>query len=291
MFLCNIQTFINIHMYICNMAKTTSKKNTLLYLDNRLVKKAKDAGLNLSKITEKAIKSSLNVDSLIFDPKPYLEELIDNDSAFFIPFRLEGIEINDIEPIKNLKINLSEFNIITGRNASGKTTIINTIRNAVINTGDFRESGKIQIRIKKIRSIDVNFKKNTILQSYKCILLDEAFGRLNREAAIEFLNYLKTLKMQIIITCLDINHINSNGNLDNVNIIRLTEPEHDIHKKELMAEIACLNDELVRISATIKSKKNSKAHKDEIKHMEMLRCKLETQIAHLDDIQRHKNYN
>ena len=278
-------------MYICNMAKTTSKKNTLLYLDNRLVKKAKDAGLNLSKITEKAIKSSLNVDSLIFDPKPYLEELIDNDSAFFIPFRLEGIEINDIEPIKNLKINLSEFNIITGRNASGKTTIINTIRNAVINTGDFRESGKIQIRIKKIRSIDVNFKKNTILQSYKCILLDEAFGRLNREAAIEFLNYLKTLKMQIIITCLDINHINSNGNLDNVNIIRLTEPEHDIHKKELMAEIACLNDELVRISATIKSKKNSKAHKDEIKHMEMLRCKLETQIAHLDDIQRHKNYN
>jgi hypothetical protein len=273
------------------MAKTTSKKNTLLYLDNRLVKKAKDAGLNLSKITEKAIKSSLNVDSLIFDPKPYLEELIDNDSAFFIPFRLEGIEINDIEPIKNLKINLSEFNIITGRNASGKTTIINTIRNAVINTGDFRESGKIQIRIKKIRSIDVNFKKNTILQSYKCILLDEAFGRLNREAAIEFLNYLKTLKMQIIITCLDINHINSNGNLDNVNIIRLTEPEHDIHKKELMAEIACLNDELVRISATIKSKKNSKAHKDEIKHMEMLRCKLETQIAHLDDIQRHKNYN
>jgi hypothetical protein len=79
--------------------------------------------------------------------------------------------------------------------------------------------------------------------------------------------------------------------LDNVNIIRLTEPEHDIHKKELMAEIACLNDELVRISATIKSKKNSKAHKDEIKHMEMLRCKLETQIAHLDDIQRHKNYN
>jgi len=197
------------------------KKKTLLYLDDNLVEHAKKAKLNMSKITEQAIRSSLEVKRISFDPRHYLEELLDEEFAFFIPVEIESIEMSNCGPLKKLKANFDKFNIITGENGSGKTAIINAIYNALMNTGRVEEAGKVKMGLKTAKSFEIVFNRNRVLAGYKCLLIDDAFNVLTTKEAIKLLNYLKTLKMQVIITCLDLSRIDLDNNLNGVNIIKL----------------------------------------------------------------------
>ena len=115
------------YLNICNM-----KKNTLLYLDARLVAKAKQYNLNLSKITEYAVKSHLFPmlsigEKAEADFWEYLKDLEKEKCAFFLPVRIKKIKLANIGPINDLTIGFKKFNIVTGKNASGKTTLIRSI--------------------------------------------------------------------------------------------------------------------------------------------------------------------
>ena len=190
-------------MYICSM-----KKNTLLYLDARLVAKAKQCHLNLSKITEDAVKSHLFPMLSIGEKAEtdfwnYLKELEKDKCAFFLPVRIERIKLANIGPIKNITINFNKFNLIIGNNASGKTTLIRSIAYVFgheMLKEYFSEKATIELDVHpenkyKLGSLSTNSKENI-----KCVLIDSGGSRFDKQHFKKFFDYLKKLKMQVIMT-------------------------------------------------------------------------------------------
>jgi hypothetical protein len=202
---------------------STKRKNTLLYLDSELVKRAKSKGVNISEIAEKAIWSSLHEGNMGFNPREYLEKLFNEELAFLIPFRLESIKLNNIGPVKALDAKFDDFTMFMGENGTGKTAIINAIYSATTNTGEVEESGNIKIKTSQTDTVDIAFKRDRLLSGYKCLLIDDAFERLDTESAVKFLFYLERLKLQVITTV----HPNKSGRvkerLDKFKIISLSK--------------------------------------------------------------------
>ncbi len=117
-----------------------AKKNTLLYLDEDLVKLAKKLDLNISQITEMALKSRilpllsrkerLEMEERLRkeDFNNYLEDLKKRKKCFFLRIPIKSLELKNIGKFKNKKFHFFKgFNIILGPFGSGKTTIINSI--------------------------------------------------------------------------------------------------------------------------------------------------------------------
>lgn len=195
-----------------------AKKNTLLYLDEAIVKKAKELKLNLSEISENAIKLHLfpqlsvgEKASIDFDN--YLRTLEKEKRCFFLPFELKKIEIKNIGIFENLEIKFGKQTIIECNYGKGKTTLIRSIANVfgydLPNFHKMLPSGKkpyeINASIKPESKINLSFHKdgsNTFKQNrtIRCILLDEPMDILPLKMKKIFLRFLSHLNTQIIIT-------------------------------------------------------------------------------------------
>ena len=209
-----------------------NKKNTLLYLDTELVRLAKKHDLHISKITEEAIKEELRKRNIkTFDPEEYLNSLLQKEQAIYFPFEIKSIEISNFGPIKHFKTDLDRINVIVGKNATGKTTILKSIYWILSGKGlsneeiflNSREKGNIKIELKEnIKSINYSFKDKLKrggeeevlvidkelenvqakkLLQWNCLLVDDALSTLDGKAPDMFLKYLKKQNIQLILTC------------------------------------------------------------------------------------------
>ena len=98
------------------------------------------------------------------------------DKIVEIP-KISRIKIKDYGIIKNAVIDFKEgLNIITGKTASGKTTVI--------------------------RYLTEQFNSKNLPYNEKTVLIDDVLGRLNKEEQIKYLNKLSN-KRQVIITIHD----------------------------------------------------------------------------------------
>ena len=197
------------------------KKNTLLYLDKNLVDAAKKHGLNISQITENAIRSNIFPDlsmqqRIVMDFGKHLEDLEKEWRCFFLPFRLSGVEIRNIGPIESLQSDLGKLNAIVGSNASGKTTIIRSIayvfgyafehvgRIGYLVNADAKK-GEIKVKVKIGKgALSAKLERGKTPprpeSGFRCILIDDMGARLDKKGFKLFLDYLKGLDSQVIFT-------------------------------------------------------------------------------------------
>jgi hypothetical protein len=185
------------------------KKNTLLYLDEDLVRSAKKNGINISKATETAIKSLLfpylslgEKAALNFDK--YLDDLEEEGRVHYLPFKIESLSAENLGPIKKLDLKFKNKNIIFGGNASGKTILLNVIAHSfgkkANNLEWMSDKGNNKFKLKlefegNDLFIETNFEKD-----YKSILIDGGLERLSEEPLNKFLKYLLKLDYQVILT-------------------------------------------------------------------------------------------
>jgi len=202
-----------------------AKKNTLLYLDEGLVKKAKELKLNLSEISENAIKLHLFPmlsigEKASIDFNEYLRTLEKEKRCFFLPFELKKIKIKNIGIITNLEIKFDKQTIIEGNFGEGKTTLIKSVANVfgydIPNFHKILSSRKkpyeINVVIKPESKINLSFNEeglNTFKQNrtIRCIIIDEPMDILSLNLKNEFLSYLSSLNTQIILTNTPEEHI------------------------------------------------------------------------------------
>jgi|TARA_Y100000031_G_scaffold146361_1_gene180203 hypothetical protein len=184
------------------------KKNTLLYLDARLVANAKQCNLNLSKITENAVKSHLfpilsigeKADADFWE---YLKDLEKEKCAFFLPVRIKQIKLANIGPISNLTIGFKKFNIVTGKNASGKTTIIRSIAQILGHEfikDNFSNKAIIELEVHPETRYKLSMLSANTNLHIKSVLIDCGGYRLDNKYLKKFIMFLKKLDMQVIMT-------------------------------------------------------------------------------------------
>ena len=189
--------------------ESTLKKNTLLYLNSDLVKKAKEHNINISNIAEQAIQSELRTYETDFNPEKYLEDQLFKWNGWFFPFKIQAIELENFGKFKKTKIEFDKgINFIVGDNATGKTTIVMAITEIMNNVSTKnkdktinKESKNAKVKLffpKNINFIEVEFNRDK--NKYQCIILDDAFSRLDLKHALDFFNYLKKLNCQLILT-------------------------------------------------------------------------------------------
>lgn len=182
-----------------------SKKNTLLYLDEDLVKKAKKEDINLSKLTESAIRSRLFSDvsvgeSIVANLKEYLENLEEQGRCFRLPQKIEEVKLENVGPFDEFHETFEPFTAVTGPNGSGKTVLLESIAHACGHSNEGLE--KLKKQGKERGRIDVktsgNGKNSIVLEDNEarrenvgCILIDDPMVRLGEEKREEFIEILQ----------------------------------------------------------------------------------------------------
>lgn len=167
-------------MYICN----NMKKNTLIYLEKNLVKRAKENKINISKITENALKEVLEEYRDRHDPSYIFE----NSEKTFLPYQIKKITIKQYAMFKNIEFSFKKTNLILGKNASGKTLLLKAIQ------GNLNPKDKI--------TLETSSKpKKTSSEFFECLLIDDPLSRLDRNQE-KFISWLKAKykNLQLIIT-------------------------------------------------------------------------------------------
>ncbi len=201
------------------------KKNTLLYLDEDLVRSAKKNGMNISKVTETTIRSLLypylsmgELAALNFDK--YLEHLEEEGKVHYLPFKIKCLSAKNIGPIKEVDFMFKNKNILVGANASGKTILLNAIahsfgkkdKNLIHASSDKKSKLKLEFEGKDM-SIETNFQKD-----YKCMLIDDGIGMLSEEPLNKFLKYLLKLDYQVILTAAKFPESKVSGDFNRVSL-------------------------------------------------------------------------
>jgi len=209
-----------------------TKKNTLLYLDENLVELAKEKNFNISELAEEAIRTKLNINGYhkMFDPEEYLENLRKKGLAYYIPFRINKVEIENHKFAKKVNIDFREKNLLEGANGSGKTRIIRSILMFFDNshklTGFSKEGcpqgiGEIKINFDTRDGIGCEVCGERIGLNEGCIVIDEGLGKLDSESGIVFLKYLLDRKEQIIITTVSSERYISDPKIKEFNMIKI----------------------------------------------------------------------
>ena len=115
--------------------------------------------------------------------------------------KISEIKIEDYGIIKRANIEFKDgLNIIAGPNASGKTTVINFLKEKY-NSSNLPNSEKMMLHIDGLLGLN------------QTILMDDVLSRLNRENLIETLNKLSNSGKRIILTLkdyTDISEVNAN---------------------------------------------------------------------------------
>ena len=196
-----------------------TKKNTLLYLDEKIVKEAKRYGINISQVAEAAIRNKMfpnlsTGERILMDIPGYLEDLKKEGRCFFLPKTIEEVSFKNIGVLDDNQLKFKEgLNFIKGESASGKTTLIRAIAIAfgledsklpLLATG--KKRGRIEIKTGK-NPITLEYiqkqQEITMKGGFQCILIDDGGGMLNSKKRKEFFEGLKQIyKCQIISTTL-----------------------------------------------------------------------------------------
>ena len=105
--------------------------------------------------------------------------------------RIDKIKIEDFGIIKRANIEFKDgLNIITGPNASGKTTVVNFLREKY-NPTNLPNVEKMMLHIDRVLGLNGT------------ILMDDALSRLNQENLIKTLNTLSNSGKRVILTLND----------------------------------------------------------------------------------------
>jgi post-segregation antitoxin (ccd killing protein) len=193
------------------------KKNTLIYLDSDLVKKAKKENINISRLTEEALKHALEIER----PRTAQDHLrkllaeVGNENSFYgetylLPFQIESLKLTKVGPFGNFETSFQEnsLNVIYGLCGSGKSTIIRSILLAFgikhrYFTNKVFANGRIQLKLfphqESINITSIESRENAT-RGYQCLIADDTLERLSKNIASPFFAELKRLKVQIIMT-------------------------------------------------------------------------------------------
>jgi len=202
-----------------------AKKNTLLYLDEQIVRKAKELNLNLSDIAENALRERMFPmlsygESVAIDFNNYIKTLEKEGRCYLLPFMIKKIHLKNIGIHDNLILSFDALNIVEGNYRDGKTTIVKSIVKTIgyesPNFHNLLSPGKktyeINIEVGPIRKLSLTYGKhnnNGFIENRttRCIVMDEPLSRLSISLKKEFLQYLMGLNTQIILTCAAIDMI------------------------------------------------------------------------------------
>lgn len=112
--------------------------------------------------------------------------------------KIKAITINNKGIIKKAKMNFIDgLNIIKGKNASGKTTVIDEIYKTS-HKKRFEQSNNLSCGARIVKHLtDISCNR------YKCFLIDDVLGCLNEEDLKTVLKTMSESKNQIIITLPD----------------------------------------------------------------------------------------
>lgn len=222
----------------------TMKKNTLLYLDASLVETAKKQGINISKLTEDALRETLEK-TWPLNAQDYVKRLLDDQitgstyyKSYLLPFAVEFIKFKNIGPVLEFEtpFQKSGINIIIGPFGSGKSTIVKSIllvfgqrihrwheminiqstENAQVSVGLFKDNCSV-LTLSSQENIDST-------KGYKSLVVDDAFFDVQEEEMIyDILNELAKLKIQVILAT---SRVKDNSKFpSNTNILRLNGPQ------------------------------------------------------------------
>ncbi|MEM3697103.1 MAG: AAA family ATPase [Candidatus Bathyarchaeia archaeon] len=195
------------------------KKKTLLYLDSDLVEKAKKENLDISKLTEEAIKETLKV-TIPKTARNYLQIILAEAGreearyceVHLLPFQIESLKLENVGPFKEFeaKFKKDAINVIYGPCGSGKSTIVRAILLAfgIRHKYFFSKTvnGKITLKlVPEQDSIHIMVNKENpsdAAKSYRCLIGDNFFDRIPKRMVTEICKEMKNLQLQAIITSL-----------------------------------------------------------------------------------------
>ncbi|MCC7572472.1 MAG: ATP-binding protein [Candidatus Methanofastidiosum sp.] len=246
----------------------STKKNTLLYLDENLVELAKEMNFNISELAEEAIKTKLNINGYNkrFDPSKYLENLRKKGLAYRIPFKISKIKIDNHRFLKKIDIDFEQNNMMVGGTASGKTTIVRSILLFFDNSHSLKDFSyedylggpeEIKITFNQIDKLTCEVYGERINLNGGCILIDEGLERLDHDASVVFLKYLLDRKEQIIITSLSSDGYSYEPWIKNFKMIEIqNDPSEDLHimERQLIHEMMKREKQLEMLRAKFELK-------------------------------------
>jgi len=198
------------------------RKDIFLRLNRDLIEKAKKENIDISRLTEEALKHELE----IRPPRTAHEHLqrmlaeIGREDSFYgetylLPFQIEKLKLTKIGPFENFEVSFkaNSINVIQGLCGSGKSTIIRSILCAFgIRHKYFTERvlGRGTIEVKLFPKQDfINIRGTSSekdpLRGYQCLLADDSLERIRKDMIAPLFAELKHLKIQIILTTLLIN--------------------------------------------------------------------------------------
>jgi len=193
------------------------KKNTLFYLDNDLVERAKRENINISRLAEEALKQALEIRT----PRTAQEHLrkllaeVGSENSFygetyFLPFQIESLRLTKVGPFDNFeaRFHRNSINVIHGSCGSGKSTIIRSILLAFgiqhrYFTNRVFSDGAITLRLfpnqDSISITGMGSAQNSA-RGYQCLMADGSLERLPKNMIAPLFAELNGLGIQVIIT-------------------------------------------------------------------------------------------
>lgn len=103
-------------IYICSHVLYSMKKRTFVYLNSGLVERARKENINISGLTEEALRQSLEIEK----PRTALEHLrelladVGNETSmygdvYFTPFQIQSLTLTKVGPFDNFQADFCSF--------------------------------------------------------------------------------------------------------------------------------------------------------------------------------------
>lgn len=281
----------------------SKKTKATLYLEEDIVKRAKESDLNISKIANTALKERFGLEretSKQRNLRELLQEAEEEDRLYSLPFQISKFEIENIRKFDELTLDFEDgLNIIHGPNSSGKSTIIETIVNTI--APRLRDIDKEFIKYNRNRGkASIELQQDSIVRRFTpgtrydegdagLLLLDDPFVHLDDETTSDLLDQLKeTIDSQIILTTIHSDLADQADNsirLHTYTEERRTELKQKISnlentidkKKERLMDIL---DEIEELEMNLEE---LKASKYEIESLEEKRASIQDSIDKLEN--------
>ena len=204
-------TYVHMHVY------AMKKKNTLVYLDSDLVQRAKRENINISRLTEEALKQALEIE-VPRTAREHLRKLLAEvgseislyGETYLLPFQIQYLRLTKVGVFDNFEahFNINSINLIQGPCGSGKSTIIRSIlctfgvKHRYFSEKAFDHRCNNSEAVPEKDSIDImgrNSSQNA-LRGYRCLIADDPLERLPKDMIVPLFAELKHLGIQIILT-------------------------------------------------------------------------------------------
>jgi len=193
------------------------RKKAFLYLNRELAERAKRQNINISRLTEEALKQALEIE-IPRTAKEHLRKLLAEvgsesslyEETYLLPFQIQSLKLTKVGPFDNFEVPFrrNSINLVHGPCGSGKSTMIRSILCAFgIRHRYFTEKtfdrGAISVKVfpeqDSINITGMNSSQNT-LRGYKCLIADDPLERTPKDMIVPLFAELKHLGIQIILT-------------------------------------------------------------------------------------------